>query len=259
MTLFSLEGRVALVTGASRGIGAGCAEVLAEMGATVIVNYYQGLAEAEQVIARLQALGCDAIALQADVSEPTEARQLVHQVINHFGKLDIVVNNAGFNASPPVIMEMSLEESIKRWHWTLNTNLASQFHISHEAIASMAEHHWGRIINISSISGVRGGLIGDVEYSASKAGILGLTRGLARYVAKKGITVNALAVGIVETEAMHRTVSQERLQSEIIPAIPIGRLGTPRDVGYLAGFLASDEAGWITGETIQINGGQHIA
>ena len=98
-------------------------------------------------------------ALQADVSEPAEARQLVRRVIDHFGKLDIVINNAGFNASPPVIMEMSLQESIERWHWTLNTNLASQFHISHEAIVGMAERHWGRIINISSISGVRGGLL----------------------------------------------------------------------------------------------------
>lgn len=259
MPLFSLEGRVALVTGASRGIGAGCAEVLAKLGAAVAVNYHHGQAEAEQVVAQLEALGCDAFALQADVSDPAEARQLVHRVIDHFGKLDIVINNAGFNASPPVIMEMSLEESIKRWHWTLNTNLASQFHISHEAIAGMAERHWGRIINISSISGVRGGLIGDVEYSASKAGVLGLTRGLARYVAKKGITVNALAVGIVETDALHRTVSDERLTREILPAIPIGRFGLPCDVGYLAGFLASDEAEWITGETIQINGGQHIA
>lgn len=259
MSLFSLEGRVALVTGASRGIGAGCAEVLAEMGATVAVNYNRGQVEAEQVVARLQALGGEATAFQADVSDPTAARQLVNQVIAHFGKLDIVVNNAGFNASPPAIMEMIVEETIKRWHWTLDTNLASQFHISHEAIPGMIERHWGRIINISSISGVRGGLIGDVEYSASKAGILGLTRGLARYVAKDGITVNALAVGIVETDAMHRTVSQERLETVILPAIPVGRLGVPRDVGCLVGFLASEEAGWITGETIQINGGQHIA
>jgi NAD(P)-dependent dehydrogenase (short-subunit alcohol dehydrogenase family) len=106
---------------------------------------------------------------------------------------------------------------------------------------------------------VRGGLIGDVEYSASKAGILGLTRGLARFVAKDGITVNALAVGIVDTDALYKTVSAERLEREIIPAIPTGRIGTPRDVGYLVGFLASDQAAWITGETIQINGGQHIA
>ena len=259
MPLFSLEGRVALVTGASRGIGAGCAHVLAEMGATVAVNYHRGQAEAEQVAAQLKALGRDAVTLQADVGNPVEARRLVHQVIDHFGQLDIVVNNAGFNASPPVIMEMSPEETVQRWHWTLDTNLASQFHISHEAIAGMSERQWGRIINISSISGVRGGMIGDVEYSTSKAGILGLTRGLARFVAKKGITVNALAVGIVDTEALHRTVSSERLEREIIPAIPVGRLGTPRDVGYLVGFLASDEAEWITGETIQINGGHHIA
>lgn len=259
MSLFSLEGKIALVTGASRGIGAGCAAVLAEMGATVAVNYHRGQAEAEQVVACLKALGREAAAFQANVSDPIATRQLVRQVIAHFGKLDIVVNNAGFNASPPVIMEMSPEETIKRWHSTLDTNLASQFHIAHEAFPGMIERHWGRIINISSISGVRGGLIGDVEYSASKAGILGLTRGLARYVAKNGITVNALAVGIVDTDAMHRTVSQERLDTVIIPAIPVGRLGTPRDVGYLTGFLASEEAGWITGETIQINGGQHMA
>jgi NAD(P)-dependent dehydrogenase (short-subunit alcohol dehydrogenase family) len=259
MPLFSLEGRVALVTGASRGIGAGCAEVLAEMGATVAVNYHRGQVEAEQVVAHLQALGRDAVPMQTDVSDPDDARRLVHRVIDRFGKLDIVVNNAGFNASPPVIMQMSPEETVKRWHWTLDTNLASQFHISHEAIAGMTERGWGRIINISSISGVRGGLIGDVEYAASKAGILGLTRGLARFVAKKGITVNALAVGIIDTDALHKTVSAERLEREIIPAIPVGRLGTPRDVGYLVGFLASNEAEWITGETIQINGGHHIA
>ena len=259
MPLSSLEGRVALVTGASRGIGTGCAEVLAELGATVAVNYNRGQVEAEKVVAHLKTLGRDSVALQADVSNPAEARRLVHQVIDHFGKLDIVVNNAGFNASPPVIMQMSPEETVERWHSTLNTNLASQFHISHEVMADMAARGWGRIINISSISGVRGGLIGDVEYAASKAGILGLTRGMARYMAKHGITVNALAVGIIETESMHRTVSQERLDREIIPAIPVGRLGSPRDLGYLVGFLASEEAGWITGETIQINGGQHIA
>lgn len=259
MPLSSLEGRVALVTGASRGIGTGCAEVLAELGATVAVNYNRGQVEAEKVVAHLKTLGRDSVALQADVSNPAEARRLVHWVIDRFGKLDIVVNNAGFNASPPVIMQMSPEETVERWHSTLNTNLASQFHISHEAMADMVARGWGRIINISSISGVRGGLIGDVEYAASKAGILGLTRGMARYMAKHGITVNALAVGIIETESMHRTVSQERLDREIIPAIPVGRLGTPRDVGYLVGFLASEEAGWITGETIQINGGQHIA
>ncbi|NLE73979.1 MAG: SDR family NAD(P)-dependent oxidoreductase, partial [Actinobacteria bacterium] len=125
MPLSSLEGRVALVTGASRGIGTGCAEVLAELGATVAVNYNRGQVEAEKVVAHLKTLGRDSVALQADVSDPAEARRLVHWVIDRFGKLDIVVNNAGFNASPPVIMQMSPEETVERWHSTLNTNLAS--------------------------------------------------------------------------------------------------------------------------------------
>ena len=258
MDLFSLEGKVALVTGGSRGIGSGIAHVLGQLGADVAVSYRTKAQGAENIATSIRELGREAITLKADVGVPIEARGLVERTLDHFGHLDIVVNNAGGNLSPPVIVEMELDEIIERWDTILNANLAGQFHVAHAAMSSMIERGWGRIINISSISGVRGGLIGDVEYSAAKAGILGFTRSLARYVAPHGITVNALAVGLVATDSLRTTVPPERIE-RLIKTIPLGRLGVIEDIGYLVGFLASEQASWITGETIQINGGQHIA
>ncbi|MBI9046898.1 MAG: 3-oxoacyl-ACP reductase FabG [Anaerolineaceae bacterium] len=248
----NISGKVALVTGSSRGIGAGIARSLAKEGINVAVNFFSAEKEAEKVTEQCIACGVKAIPFKADVSKPEEIEQLIGQVESQLGPIDILVNNAGRNWLRP-IMEISVEE----WDQTINLNLRSHFLTSKGILPGMIERGWGRIIGISSISGQRGGLSGDVDYSAAKAGIFGLTRCLARYVADKNITVNAIGLGYIWTEGLI-DVPEER-RNKIIDQIPVGRFGNVDECGAVAAFLASEAAAYITGEVLTVNGGVHIA
>ncbi len=250
--MIDLSGKVALVTGSSRGVGSGIAPVLAACGADIAINYRSAGEKAEQVAIQAREAGVRAVTIQADVTEPTEVERLVQEVEGKLGPVDILVNNAGFNWLKPI-----LEISVEDWDRTLNLNLRSHFLSSKAVLPRMMERGWGRIIGISSISGQRGGLSGDVDYSAAKAGILGLTRCLARHVAEHGITVNAVALGYIWTDGLVAVPEEKR--NRLTSQIPLGRFGSVDECGEVVAFLASDAAAYITGEVMTVNGGVHIA
>jgi len=248
-----LAGKIALVTGASRGLGAETAVVLARYGADVGVNYVRAKDRADEVCQRIRDLGQRAYPVQADVADGEAVKQMVGAVKKNLGPIDILVNNAGHN---PVhnIMEMSEAD----WDWVLDLNLKSYFLCSQAVLPDMLEQQDGRIINITSISGQRGGLSCDVDYSAAKAGIMGFTRSLARWAAPRGVLVNAIAPGYIETELMRDIVSPERL-AQLVDSVALKRLGTSEEVGELVAFLAGPGGGYMVGEVISMNGGVHIA
>ena len=248
-----LLGKVALVTGASRGIGAGTAKVLARHGADIGVNYLSGKEQAEEVCRQIEALGRKALTVQADVTDSAAVRQMVTTVEQSLGPISILVNNAGHN---PVRTIIELED--EDWDWVLNLNLAAYFRCTKAVISGMMERKEGRIINITSISGQRGGLSGDVDYSAAKAGIMGFTRALARWAAAYGILVNAVAPGYIVTDHLLERVSPERLAKRK-EQIPLKRLGTSEEIGDVVAFLAGPGSTYIVGEVITVNGGIHIA
>jgi 3-oxoacyl-[acyl-carrier protein] reductase len=248
-----LTGKVALVTGASRGIGAGTAVVLAQYGADVAVNYIRSKDRAEEVCQRIRALGCRAYPVQADVADGEAVAKMVKAVEQNLGPINILVNNAGHNPNHS-ILEMSEED----WDWVLDLNLKSYMFCSRAVLPSMIEQQEGRIINITSISGQRGGLSCDVDYSAAKAGIMGFTRALSRWAAPRGVLVNAIAPGYIETEHLNQAVSPERL-AELVDSVPLKRLGTSEEVGEVVAFLAGPGGSYIVGEVITMNGGVHIA
>lgn len=249
----SLAGKVALVTGASRGIGAETAIVLARHGADVAINYNHAEDRALEICERVQALGQRAHAIQADVTDNDAIKHMVTEINQTIGSIDILVNNAGHN---PVRNILEINES--DWEWVLDLNLKSYFLCTRAVLPGMLEKQKGHIINITSISGQRGGFACDVDYSAAKAGIMGFTRALARWAAPRGILVNAVAPGYIETEHLHDVISPERLAQFIAP-IPLNRLGTSEEVGEVVAFLASPGASYIVGEVITVNGGVHIA
>lgn len=249
----TLTGKVVLVTGASRGIGAETAVVLARYGADVAVNYVRAKDRAEEVCQRIQALGCRAHPVQADVADGEAVKRMVKDAKQTLGPIDILVNNAGHNPNHS-IMEMSEED----WNWVLDLNLKSYFLCSQAVLPDMLEQQDGRIINITSISGQRGGLSCDVDYSSAKAGIMGFTRALSRWAAPQGVLVNAVAPGYIETEHLRDIVRPERL-AQLVDAVPLKRLGTSEEVGEVVAFLAGPGGNYIVGETITMNGGVHIA
>ncbi|MGQ9585688.1 MAG: SDR family NAD(P)-dependent oxidoreductase [Anaerolineae bacterium] len=249
----TLTGKVALVTGASRGIGAGTAQALARHGADVAVNYLRSAERAEEVCTHIRSLGGRAHAVWADVTDSRAVARMVEEVERVLGPIHILVNNAGHNPVHPL-----LETREADWDWVLNLNLKAYFLCTRAVLPGMLERGEGRIINISSISGQRGGLSCDTDYSAAKAGILGFTRALARWAAPRGVLVNAVAPGYIETEHLRETVSHERLARRI-EEIPVGRLGTPQEVGEVVAFLAGPGATYIVGEVISVNGGLHMA
>lgn len=249
----TLDGRVALVTGASRGIGAETAVVLARYGAEVAVNYVRAKDRAEEVCEKIRTLGRRAHAIQADVTDHEAVKRMVVEVEQTLGSIDILVNNAGHNPSR-TILEISEED----WDWVLALNLKAYFLCTKAVLPGMLERMEGRIINITSISGQRGGFSCDVDYSAAKAGIMGFTRALSRWAAPRGVLVNAVAPGYIETEHLHEVVSPEHLALLLDP-VPLKRLGTSEEVGEVVAFLAGPGGSYIVGEVISMNGGVHIA
>lgn len=242
-----LTNRIALVTGGTTGIGKQIAIDLAKRNCNVVVNYYVGPEEANEVVKELTSFGVKALAIQADVSNFEDSKRLVDQVVKEFGGLDIVVNNAGITRDGLILrMDEAQFDSV------INTNLKGVFNVCKHSSKYLLRSKFGRIINISSVSGIMGN-VGQVNYAASKAGVIGLTKTLAREFASRGVTVNAVAPGFIET-AMTKQLP-EAIINEVVSQIPLKAFGQPEDISNLCIFLASDLAKYITGTVIQVDGG----
>jgi 3-oxoacyl-[acyl-carrier protein] reductase len=242
----TLTGRVALVTGASQGIGRACALKLAQSGATVALAA-RGQEKLQALAAEIAAGGGNATAFTLDVGDEEQIKATFKAVIAQFGKIDILVNNAGITRDQ-LVMRMKRAD----WDAVLNTNLTSAYLCTQQAISSMLKQRWGRIINITSIFG-QTGQAGQANYAASKAGLIGLTMAIAREVSSRNITCNAVAPGFIET-AMTSGLSDDFKQNAV-KMIPLGRVGTPEEVASAVTFLASEEASYITGHVLNVNGG----
>ena len=240
----SLQNRIALVTGASRGIGKSIALALASAGCHVAVNYHSQQAAGESVVAAIQKLG-RAIAIQADVSIPADVERLVSQTERELGEIEILVNNAGIAQTKP-IAEITLED----WERILRVNLTSAFLVTQRVLPNMRKRRWGRIINLSSVAAQTGGVIGP-HYATSKAGLLGLTHSYAALLAKEGITANAIAPALLETDMVTSNLNASPEK------IPLGYFGHPDEAGRAAVLLA--ESDYITGQTINLNGGWYMS
>ena len=245
------EGKAALVTGASRGIGRAIALRLAAEGADVLVNYNAKAEAANQVADAIKALGRSVRLVQADVGKPADVDRLVQSALEHFKRIDVLVNNAGITRDT-LLMRMSEDD----WDDVLDTNLKSAFLVTKAALRPMLRQRSGRIVNITSISGVIGNA-GQANYSASKAGLIGLTRSIAREVASRSITCNAVAAGVIDTE-IWQGVPDAAIET-LLQMIPAGHKGTPEDVAEAVAFFASDAAAYITGQVLNVDGGMVMA
>jgi len=241
-----LSGRIAIVTGSGKGIGHRIALELAARGATVVTNDVTGCC-ADDTLEEIRQLGGDGLAITADVSDAAQVENMVKTVLDTYGQIDILVNNAG-TTRDNLIVRMDEDD----WDLILRVNLKSAWLCSKAVIRPMMRKKYGRIVNISSASGIMG-QAGQTNYSASKAGMLGMTRALAREVASRGITVNAVAPGFVQT-ALVEKMPQDILE-ELTRLIPVGRTGQVEDVAYAVAFLASDQASYITGQVLSVDGG----
>ena len=242
----SLSGRVALVTGASQGIGRACALRLAKDGAALAVAA-RNQEKLNELVNEITAAGGKAAAFSVDVGDEEQIKTAVKSALSQFGKIDILINNAGITHDQ-LVMRMKRAD----WDSVLNTNLTSAYLCIQQVISSMLKQRWGRIVNVSSIFGQMG-QAGQANYAASKAGLIGLTMAIAREVGSRNITCNAIAPGFIET-AMTSVLSEEFKQNAV-KMIPLGRVGTPDDVASAVAFLASDEAAYITGHVLNVNGG----
>lgn len=243
----SLEGRVAIVTGASRGIGRAIALELGSRGAAVLVNYLNSGGQADEVVQQIRDSGGKALARRADVSVYTQAQDLIKTAADTFGGLDILVNNAGITRDT-LIMMMSEQD----WDQVIAADLKSTFNCSKAAVRHMMRKRYGRIINITSVSGQMGNA-GQTNYSAAKAGQIGFTKALAREVAARKITVNAIAAGYIDTDIW--TAVPEEAKQTALSIIPLGRRGEPEEIAYAVAFLASEQAAYITGQVLGVDGG----
>ncbi|HSF29338.1 MAG TPA: 3-oxoacyl-[acyl-carrier-protein] reductase [Candidatus Tectomicrobia bacterium] len=242
-----LAGQVAVVTGGSRGIGRAIAQALAAMQAHVIINYVANHAAAEDTRGAIEAAGGKAAIRCFDVADAEGTQQAFNTILDECGRIDILVNNAGVTRDA-LMLRMKEED----WQRVLQINLSGMYHCSKAAIRAMIRQRRGRIINITSIIGIIGNA-GQVNYAAAKAGAIGMTKALAREVASRGITVNAVAPGFIETEMTQGLSAQAK--AELVRQIPLGRWGTPQDVADCVGFLVSSRASYITGQVLQVNGG----
>lgn len=244
-----LKGKVAIVTGASRGIGRHIALQLAQRGADVAINYRSRKSDADAVLKEIEATGVRALAFQADLSKMPEARNLIRQVHDQWGRIDILVNNAG----------ITRDKSMKKltdddWNEVLDTNLGSVYATCSEVLKYMMEQQFGRIINITSFVG-QAGNFGQANYAASKGGIIAFTKTMALEMAKNNITVNAIAPGFTETEMLAQV--PENIREKIIARVPMGRFGQPEEIARAVVFLAA-EGDYITGQQINVNGGVYM-
>ena len=246
-SILSLENKVALVTGGSRGIGRAIAMEFATRGAAVVVNYNKSPESAEEVVKKIQEAGGKAAAFQADVSDFKQAEALVKFTVDTFGDLSILVNNAGITRDQLIMMMPEAD-----WDAVINTNLKSTFNCSKAAVKHMMRKRVGRIINIASVAGQMGNP-GHTNYSASKGGQIAFTKALAREVAARNVTVNAIAPGFVDTEILD-AMTPETLEAAL-KMVPLARKGKPEEIAYAAAFLASDEAAYITGQVLGVDGG----
>ena len=243
------HGKVAIVTGSSRGLGRAIVRELADHGCKVVINYFQSKEMAEQLVAELKDKGQEAICVRAGVANPDDVQNLIDTTVKEFGGIDILVNNAGVNRDR-TIRRMSVEE----WQEVIATDLSSVFYCTNAALPHMIERGGGRIVNMSSIVGQMGNL-GQSNYAAAKAGIVGFTKSAAQEFARFNITVNAMCPGFIATEMV--TNLTEEVQQALLAKIPLGRFGKPEEVASLCRFLVS-EGEYITGAQININGGMYL-
>ncbi|MBW9156120.1 3-oxoacyl-[acyl-carrier-protein] reductase [Clostridium tagluense] len=242
-----LKGKTAVVTGASRGIGRAIALKLAKLGANIVVNYRSSAGAVQEVVKEIEALGAKALAVQCDISSYSDVENMMKKCVEQFGSLDILVNNAGITKDG-LLMRMKEED----FDSVIDINLKGAFNCTRHVSAIMLKQRSGRIINISSVSGLTGNA-GQVNYSAAKAGIIGMTKAVAREFASRGVTCNAVAPGYIQTD-MTDSLSQ-KVKEAVLSGIPLKRLGMPCDVANAVAFLASEEASYITGQVINVDGG----
>jgi len=245
--MFDLKGKVALVTGGSRGIGRGICSHLAEHGAAVAINYRESQQQGEELRDQIVAAGGKAIAIQGDVRIPEDTERLVEETVSQLGRLDILVNNAGFNRDT-LILRMSLQD----WDEVIEMNLRTVFLCTKAALRPMMKQKWGRIINIGSVSGIAGNA-GQANYAAAKSGLVGFTRAVAREMGSRNITSNLIMPGLVITE-LTKDIRKEIVEG-VKQRLMIDRMGTPTDVAACVVFFASDEGGYITGQVLSVDGG----
>ncbi len=244
-------GKVVLVTGGMGGLGETISTKMADAGYRVVVTYSPGNNKHVDWVASMKANGYDIVAVACDVADMDSCTRAVAQVQEKVGAVDVLVNNAG------ITRDMTFKKMDKvNWDAVMRTNLDSLFHMSKQVVDGMVERGWGRVINVSSVNGSKGAF-GQTNYSAAKAGVHGFTKALALEVAKKGVTVNTISPGYIGTK-MVTAIPEEILNSKILPQIPVGRLGKPEEVAGLIIYLASEEAAFLTGANIAINGGQHM-
>jgi 3-oxoacyl-[acyl-carrier protein] reductase len=245
--MMNLDGKTALVTGASRGIGREIALELARQGANVAVNFAGSEAKANEVVDEIKALGRDAFSVQCDVSNSEQVTAMIKDTIDRFGKLDILVNNAGITKDN-LLMRMKEEE----WDDVININLKGVFLCTKAVTRQMMKQRYGRIINVASIVGVSGNP-GQANYVAAKAGVIGLTKTTAKELSSRNITVNAIAPGFITTDMTDKLT--EEVKAEMLKQIPLARFGEPKDIAKVTAFLASDDSSYMTGQTLHIDGG----
>ena len=242
--------KTALVTGASKGIGKAISIRLAEMGINVAVNYNTSSSQAEDLVKTLQKMGVDSFAIKADVSQLDQVEKMINQVNETWGGIDILINNAGI-----IDDNLLIRMSIEAWDRVIATNLNGTFYCTRAVIRNMIKQRWGRIINIGSVVGIRGN-IGQSNYSASKAAIIGFTKSLAKEVAKRGVTVNTETPGDISTDTVD-TLPQ-KTKDTIMTWIPQGHFGEADDIAHLVAFIASDKSDYMTGQIVSVDGGMAI-